>query len=108
MSSSESESESSDSSTQKCFDCNINSVSVECNDCTQNFCDDCTNKCNFCDNDYCNECDELQYISSTGKEDDYPSDLNRMFCSRCIDYNYEEIAPWDNDDSSNHSSSDSD
>ncbi len=105
---SSSESESSDSSSQKCNECNSNEISVECNDCGDYFCDDCSGKCNFCDFDFCNNCDELQYISSTGNEEDYPNDLERMFCGRCIKYHYDEIAPWDNDDSSNHSSSDSD
>lgn len=109
MSSSESESESdsSDSSTQKCNECNTNDITVECSDCNEYFCDDCSNKCNFCDSDFCTNCDELQYISSTGKEDDYSNDFNRMFCIRCIKYNYDTIAPWDNDDSSDSSSSSS-
>ena len=105
MSSSE-DSDSSDSSTQKCHECNENNISVECFDCNQDFCDDCANTCNFCNQDFCNTCDELQYISSTGKEEDYPNDLNRMFCIDCIKVNYQEIAPWDNDSSSSSSDSD--
>ena len=64
-------------------------------------------KSNFSDSDFCINCDELQYISSTGKEDDYSNDFNRMFCIRCIKYNYDTIAPWDNDDSSDSSSNSS-
>jgi len=75
MSSSESS-----NSEQECYNCENEEELIECKDCKNNFCEECINECNYCENYYCSSCDELQYISSTGKEEDYENDLERMFC----------------------------
>ena len=67
----------------------------ECVDCKESFNIDELNKCNYCEEYFCESCDELQYISSTGNEEDYENDLDRMFCINCIKNNYSDIAPWD-------------
>jgi hypothetical protein len=61
-----------------------------------NVCDDCIELCNYCNLFFCAHCDELEYISSTGLEEDFENDFDRMFCIKCIQNHYVELAPWDN------------
>ena len=82
-------------SEQECHNCQNENDLEQCYDCNNNFCEECINECNYCENYYCISCDELEYISSTGKEEDYENDFDRMFCINCIKKNYSKIAPWD-------------
>ena len=78
-----------------CESCDSNEVEDTCNDCKNNFCEDCLELCNYCNLYFCRDCDELEYISSTGQEEDYENDNDRMFCIKCIKNHYSELAPWD-------------
>lgn len=107
MSSSESESDSSDSSTQKfCFECGDSSLDSECLLCDRLFCYRCIETCRYCNNNFCNSCDSLQYIPSE-KNVEFEDKRQRQFCKSCIKQHYTEIAPWDNGDSSSSESDDS-
>ncbi len=101
---SSSESESSDSSTQKCHECGDSSLDSECCECNDVFCYRCTETCKYCNNDFCNDCDALQYVPSE-KNVEFEDKRQRQFCKRCIRDHYDEIAPWDNGDSDSSSES---
>ena len=102
MSSSESES----SMEEKCHECGDSSLDSECTLCDNVFCYRCVETCRYCINNFCNSCDSLTYIPSE-KNVEYEDKRQRQFCINCINEHYDEIAPWDNKESS-ESENDSD